>query len=92
MLRRWKTIGVVLGMLSAATASAHGNRGTVDYVYAKVVDVDPIVRRVSVTRPRQECWDEVVYTQEPRYGVAGHALAGAIVGGAIGRQFGGGSG
>lgn len=92
MLRRWKTLGVVLGMLAAATASAHGRRGTVDYVYAKVVDVDPIVRRVTVTRPRHECWDEVVYTSERTRGVAGPAIAGGIIGGAIGRQFGGGSG
>src|SRR5690606_15849473 len=92
MLRRWKTRGAVLGMLAAATASAHGRRGTVDYVYAKVVDVDPIVRRVTVTRPRHECWDEVVYTSERTRGVAGPAIAGGIIGGAIGRQFGGGSG
>ncbi len=91
MLRKGKTLVVVLGMLAAATASAHGRKGTVDYVYAKVVDVDPIVRRVTVTRPRHECWDEVVYSPERR-GVAGPAIAGGIIGGAIGRQFGGGSG
>lgn len=91
MLRRVKALSAVLGMLMATTALASGPGRPGDYVYAKVVDVQPIVRYVTVNRPRQECWDEVVYS-EPRRGVAGPALAGGIIGGAIGRQFGGGSG
>lgn len=90
MLRRVKTLSAVLGILMATTAVA-GPKHSRGYVYAKVVDVQPIVKYVTVNRPRQECWDEVVYT-EPRKGVAGPALAGGIIGGAIGRQFGGGSG
>lgn len=64
------------------------------YVSARVVDVEPIVRHVTVQRPRQECWEEVVYQRDRatrRGGVAGPTLAGGIVGAAIGRQFGGGS-
>jgi uncharacterized protein YcfJ len=47
---------------------------------------------VTVQRPRQECWEELVYQRSPRPPAAGHAIAGAIVGAAIGRQFGSGSG
>lgn len=94
MLRKWMTTAAVLGALTATSALA-GNRGATDYVYAKVVDVEPIVRHVTVQRPRQECWDEVVYEREPRQRplrVAGPSIAGGLIGGAIGRQFGSGSG
>jgi uncharacterized protein YcfJ len=94
MLRKWMTMTTVLGALTATSALA-SNRGASDYVYAKVVDVRPIVRYVTVQRPRQECWDEVVYLRERNdrpIRVAGPAIAGGLIGGAIGRQFGGGSG
>jgi uncharacterized protein YcfJ len=91
MLRKWGTLAAMLGALAAGTAAADGHRGSSDYVYAKVVDVDPIVRYVTVRHPRRECWNEVVYERD-RTRVAGPALAGGLIGGAIGRQFGGGSG
>jgi uncharacterized protein YcfJ len=58
---------------------------------AKVVDVDPIYKYVRVTTPERECW------QEPRrYNDRNHSytstIAGGLVGGVIGNQFGGGSG
>lgn len=94
MRRKTITLGMMVGLLAAAsTAMADGRgRGHSDHVYARVVDVQPIVRHVTVHRPRQECWDEVVYAEERRRGVAGPAIAGGLIGGAIGRQFGGGSG
>jgi len=92
MLRRWRTLAVVLGALAAGTAAADKHRGPKDYVHAKVVDVDPIVRYVTVQRPRRECWSEVIYERGRPATVAGPALAGGLIGGAIGRQFGGGSG
>ncbi len=69
---------------------AYGHR-TTEYVYARVVDVEPIVRYVTVERPREQCWNEIV--SEPVYprGVAGPTLAGGIVGAAIGRHFGSGN-
>jgi uncharacterized protein YcfJ len=84
---------IAAGLVGAAEASAHSPARTA-YVDARVVDVRPIVRRVTVERPRQECWDEVVEVREPArpYGVAGPTLAGGIIGAAIGRQFGSGDG
>jgi uncharacterized protein YcfJ len=92
MLRKWGTLAALLGTLAAGAAAADGQRGSRDYVYAKVVDVDPIVRYVTVQRPRRECWNEVVHARERRSAVAGPALAGGLIGGAIGRQFGDGGG
>lgn len=97
-----KTITTVALLGSGATSAladhghrghghGHGHRGPTEYVYARVVDVDPMVRYVTVSRPRQECWDEVVRQPASPYGVVGPTIAGGIVGAAIGRQFGSGN-
>ncbi len=89
--------GVALKVFAVAAltaGSAAAAQAATSYVYARVVDVEPIVRHVTVQRPREECWEEVVYQREggSRPGnVAGQTLAGGIVGAAIGRQFGGGN-
>lgn len=57
--------------------------------YARVVDVDPIVRRVAVDTPQRDCW----YEDRPVYGEprsATPAILGAIIGGVVGHQFGSG--
>jgi uncharacterized protein YcfJ len=61
------------------------------YVYGRVVDVDPIVRYVTVDRPERQCWNETVRESNRPYGVAGPTVAGGIIGAAIGRQFGSGN-
>jgi uncharacterized protein YcfJ len=60
-------------------------------VRARVVGVEPVVRYVTVDRPREECWNEVVREPVRPFGVAGQTAAGSIVGAAIGRQFGSGN-
>ncbi len=60
-------------------------------VSARVVGVEPMVRYVTVDRPREQCWDEVVRQPVRPFGVAGQTAAGSIVGAAIGRQFGSGN-
>lgn len=80
----------------AGNHNSHGHRANyraapAEYVYARVVDVDPMVRRVTVNRPRQECWDEVVREPARPFGTVGQTVAGGIVGAAIGRQFGSGN-
>ncbi len=76
--------------------NAYGHRAAAtEYVYARVVDVDPMVRYVTVNRPHEECWNEVQTQRSPGspvFGVAGQTAAGGVIGAAIGRQFGGGSG
>ncbi len=67
------------------------------YDYAKVVDVQPMTRRVRVTTPQRECWDETRY-DERDYGrprarnAAGSTLLGAVIGAAVGNQIGHGDG
>lgn len=76
-------------------AKARGYRDA-QYDEARVVEVEPIVRRVRVETPRRECWDEVrtVY-HEPRGGhaqAAGPMILGGIIGGVLGSQVGSGRG
>jgi uncharacterized protein YcfJ len=104
MLAKTFLATAVLGFLGATTAmadSGHNGRGRGNayghyrqspaVVSARVVDVEPLVRHVTVNRPREKCWDEVVREPVRRYGVAGTTAAGSIVGAAIGRQFGSGN-
>jgi uncharacterized protein YcfJ len=76
----------------------HGYRNAgPEYDYARVVNVDPIVRQVRVSSPRQECWTETRYEQVDSApnrgrGAAGSMILGGILGAAIGNQIGGGDG
>jgi uncharacterized protein YcfJ len=88
----------VLGMLATSVAAADNGRGKgnngrhlgqTDYVYARVVGVEPVVRYVTVDRPERQCWNEAVREPVSPYGVAGPTVAGTILGAAVGRQFGG---
>jgi uncharacterized protein YcfJ len=66
------------------------------YESATVTDVQPIVRVVQISTPREVCWDEQVrhtaYTGGRRYRSHTPTLAGGIIGGVIGNQFGSGRG
>jgi uncharacterized protein YcfJ len=57
--------------------------------YARVIDVEPIVRRVRVTTPDRECWNETqeIYPSRPS-SAAGSAILGTLIGGVIGHQIG----
>lgn len=88
------TAGLVAS-LAVAPASAGGpvrvsDRG--DLHYARVVEVKPIVRQVAVEYPVEECWTEVVYREPRRRGAPAAALAGGVIGGLVGNQFGKGKG
>lgn len=79
-------LGIALGVVSATPALAdHGHRRD---AWARVVDVEPIVRHVVVERPRHECWDEVGYRSADPGRVAASTVAGALIGGTIGQAVG----
>ncbi len=66
------------------------------YDYARVVDVEPLMRRVRVSTPERQCWDETRYDDReyrggPRNPAAG-AILGAVIGGVIGSNIGSGRG
>ncbi|MDI3261266.1 MAG: glycine zipper 2TM domain-containing protein [Fulvimonas sp.] len=88
----------VLG-LAACNRDASADPGTASAAaeaagpkYAKVVSVEPV--RETVNTPHEVCHDEVVrHTAPPsdQHQIAGTAI-GAVVGGVLGHQIGGGSG
>lgn len=76
----------VAGETSGAAAADAGPK------YAKVVSVEPV--RESVNNPKEVCHDEVVSHSTPpkdQHQIAGTAI-GAVVGGVLGNQVGGGKG
>jgi uncharacterized protein YcfJ len=104
MLARKFLAVAVLGVLGASTALAGGDergrgrgqayghyRHAPAVVTARVVDVEPVVRYVTVDRPREQCWNDGVRERSRPFGAAGPTAAGSIVGAAIGRQFGSGN-
>ena len=85
---------VVLGMSVFLTSvNAVAGKGKGFYDKAKVVSVDPIYETVQVTFPEKQCWKERVRHQGRGHeGSYTPVIAGAIVGGVVGNQFGGGRG
>lgn len=73
------------------SGAALAQSGPVHYVYAPVVDYQPIHASHRVPVEREVCWEEHGYRRRGG-GSATGTIAGAIVGGVIGNQFGGGSG
>jgi uncharacterized protein YcfJ len=92
---------VVLSLaLSATQAEAGGyaykdrRSSPVTYDYARVMSATPIIRYVTVTTPVKECWEDVEYysVKRHRHGIGAKTLFGAVLGGVIGHQIGGGRG
>lgn len=93
---------VVLSLALIATSAEAGNgyaykdrrSSQVTYDYARVLSAEPIIRYVRVTTPVKECWEDVEYysADHHSYGVGVRTLFGAVIGGVIGHQIGGGRG
>lgn len=99
------TAGVALAAITALAASSpaladHNDRyraTSARYDYARVVDVKPLIRSYRVEVPVRECFERPRdYDRDHRGRRAsagpGRTIAGAIIGGVVGRQFGDGSG
>ncbi len=76
---------------SLVSGAALAQSGPAHYVYAPVVDYEPIDSSQRIPVEREVCWREHGYRRH-RGGSATGTIAGAIIGGVIGNQFGGGSG
>ncbi|HYM41861.1 MAG TPA: glycine zipper 2TM domain-containing protein [Steroidobacteraceae bacterium] len=86
--------GVLIGAAVAVGAGAVAGLKLINRSpqYAEVLNVTPVMK--TIRTPRQECHDEQVTRQAPvkdEHQVIG-TLAGAVIGGVIGHQIGGGSG
>ena len=81
-------------MLSAPAAARHDHDRDRGWDYARVVRAEPIYREVRVREPREVCREEPVTERVVERGRSdpGAVLFGAMVGGVIGHQFGGGHG
>lgn len=75
------------------SSNSNYSNNQVTYVYANVIDVKPIKRYVTVSRPERVC-EEVEYRprRRSRHNSSNGTIAGGLLGGVIGRQFGGGKG
>ncbi len=78
-------IVITAGLLSAGLAAAESR-----LEQGRVVSAIPIYETVRVPTEREVCWDEEVRYR--RGHSATPALVGGVLGGALGRQFGGGRG
>lgn len=84
---------VSVGLVSPAVAG-HPRQDPV-YDYARVVDVQPLMKTVRVEQPHKECWTEhetQTHYQKPKRKSYTPEIFGALVGAAIGREFGHGRG
>lgn len=86
----------VIALLATTPAFAgawHENAAAGYFDYARVTDVDPVIRQVDVAVPRNECWQQDVQVPaEPRYRSSTPVIVGAIIGGVVGSTMGQGRG
>ncbi len=73
-----------MALSSVPTASALA----AEYAWARVLEVQPVVRVVRVETPRRECRTVEVTRYASRTDPTGAAVAGALIGGLIGNQIG----
>lgn len=92
-------VGVGLAAVSAGALADHGRYDDRDdrsgaYDDATVVDVEPLRRRVRISEPVRECWEESVPVANGPFSAdhIGGTLLGGLVGGVIGNQVGDGRG
>ena len=62
------------------------------FAWADVIEAEPVRQVVRIPVREEVCWDEQVYHEVQARRSATPAIFGAILGGVIGNQFGGGSG
>jgi len=72
-------------------------RGAAEFDYADVVNVEPNMRQVRVSVPRQECYTDTRYIPDDGYAgrrrdrpAAGPMILGGLIGAVVGHQIGGG--
>ena len=88
MNRKHAAVFTLLFAFGFGVAEAHETR----YVKVRVLSVEPLYETFVVESPVTSCHQEIVERRVGQRTAAGPTLAGAIVGAAIGRQFGDGSG
>lgn len=81
------TIGISAAAFSGTALAEHGFIGK-----AKVIDAEPLYETVEVAHPSTECWTERVTRNDRGHNDYVAPIAGGILGGVAGNQFGRGHG
>jgi uncharacterized protein YcfJ len=79
-------------LAAVCMAPAWAGAQEVSETWARVVQAEPVRQEVRIPQRNNVCWDEQVQRVQPVRRSAAPQILGAIVGGVIGNQFGGGSG
>lgn len=82
------TIAGLTMLVAASGVHAQGEQ----YAWARVLDVQPVTRVVRTEVPHRECRTEEVTRRGSGANPTGAMLAGALIGGVVGNQIGGGNG
>jgi uncharacterized protein YcfJ len=87
--KRWRNL-----LIAAVMGTTPGLAGAEQFTetWAPVVEAQPVWQSVRIPQEHDVCWDETVHRITPARRSAAPKILGAIVGGVIGHQFGGGSG
>jgi len=88
-----KVIAILLVACVFPAWAGHKHRDQAPrYLYAKVVDVQPVYETVRVPENHRVCQEQAVQRRVAEYRSPGQAIFGAIVGGVIGNQLSSGHG
>jgi|SaaInlLV_10m_DNA_3_1039740.scaffolds.fasta_scaffold00937_3 uncharacterized protein YcfJ len=82
-----KLIAAILTATTIVNANIYGE------MEVQVKNVQKVLKTVTIRKAEKECWTEIVQVRvDENEKTAGNQLFGALLGGALGSQFGGGSG
>jgi len=90
MNHRTHTLRILPPVLLLLPALALGHHEREEW--ANVLDKQPVIETLRIPVDQEVCWDEQVQYPVPERRSATPLILGAIIGGVIGNQFGGGSG
>jgi uncharacterized protein YcfJ len=82
----------VPGIILAVANSAVGYDSNEKILEAPVISVNPVYRTIEINNPRQHCWEERVAIPQKQYESRTPEIVGALLGAAVGYQFGSGRG
>lgn len=83
---------IIVAIAASTATSAFANPNTESFAWAEVVEAEPVTRIIRRPVETEVCWQEEVYREIPEHRSKAPQIVGAILGGLIGSQFGGGSG
>ncbi|MEM7195992.1 MAG: glycine zipper 2TM domain-containing protein [Pseudomonadota bacterium] len=91
-VKSFKHAGVVAGLGCALVMASGSALGASSVTEAPVISAYPVYETVRINTPYERCWDEAVQVQSRASQSRTPEILGAIVGAAVGRNFGSGRG